>query len=40
MQELVAKNPQSKEELQDVAGFGKVKAEKYGDAILAILKGD
>ena len=40
MQDLIAKNPQNKEELQDVAGFGKVKAEKYGDAILAILKGD
>lgn len=40
MQDLIAKNPQNKEELQTVAGFGKVKAEKYGDAILAILKGD
>ena len=38
MQDLLAKNPQNKEELQAVAGFGKVKAEKYGDAILAILK--
>lgn len=38
MQDLIAKNPQNKEELQTVAGFGKVKAEKYGDAILAILK--
>ena len=40
MQDLIAKNPQNKEELQTVAGFGKVKAEKYGDAILVILKGD
>lgn len=40
MQDLIAKNPQNKEELQAVAGFGKVKAEKYGDAILSILKGD
>lgn len=40
MQDLIAKNPKNKEELQTVAGFGKVKAEKYGDAILAILKGD
>lgn len=40
MQDLIAKNPQNKEELQAVAGFGKVKAEKYGDAILAILKGN
>lgn len=37
MQDLITKNPQNKEELQNVAGFGKVKAEKYGDAILAIL---
>ena len=40
MQDLIAKNPQNKEELQTVAGFGKVKAEKYGDAILALLKGN
>lgn len=40
MQDLIAKNPQNKEELQGVAGFGKVKAEKYGDAVLAILKGN
>lgn len=40
MQDLIAKNPQNKEELQGIAGFGKVKAEKYGDSILAILKGN
>ena len=40
MQDLIAKNPQNIEDLQTVAGFGKVKAEKYGDAILAILKGN
>lgn len=40
MQDLIAKNPQNREELQTVAGFGKVKVEKYGDAILTILKGD
>lgn len=40
MQELIAKKPQNEEELLAVAGFGKVKVEKYGDAILAILKGD
>ena len=40
MQDLIEKNPQNKEELQTVAGFGKVKAEKYGDAILTILKGN
>ena len=40
MQELITKRPQTKEELQSVSGFGKVKAEKYGDPILAILKGE
>lgn len=40
MQELIAKNPQNKEELCTVAGFGKVKVEKYGDSILSILKGN
>ena len=37
MQDLIAKNPQSKEELCQVSGFGKVKSEKYGDCILNIL---
>ena len=40
MQELIAKRPQNREDLYAVAGFGKVKIEKYGDAILAILKGN
>lgn len=40
MQDLIVKNPQNKAELQNVAGVGKVKAEKYGEAILAILKGN
>lgn len=37
MQDLIAKNPQNKEELCQVSGFGKVKSEKYGDCILNIL---
>lgn len=38
MRELIAKNPKTQEELLNVPGFGKVKAEKYGDAIIAILQ--
>lgn len=37
MMDLIEKNPQSKEELQQVSGFGAVKVEKYGDSILEIL---
>lgn len=37
MMDLIQKNPQSKEALQQVSGFGPVKAEKYGDAIIEIL---
>ena len=37
MQDLIAKNPRSKEELCQVSGFGKIKSEKYGDYILNIL---
>lgn len=37
MRDLIEKNPKTKEELLSVSGFGKVKAEKYGDAIIAIL---
>lgn len=37
MMDLIRKNPKTKEELQQVSGFGPVKAEKYGDAILEIL---
>jgi len=36
---LVAKKmPQSKEELLEIKGFGKIKVEKYGDKILEILE--
>lgn len=37
MMDLIQKNPKNKEELQQVSGFGPVKAEKYGDAIIDIL---
>lgn len=37
MMDLLEKNPKTKEELLLVAGFGKVKVEKYGDTILQIL---
>ena len=37
MEDLIEKNPRSKEELCQVAGFGKVKADKYGEGILEIL---
>lgn len=30
-------NPQTLEELKDVPGFGKLRTEKYGDDILAVL---
>ncbi len=38
MEKLLEKVPENKEELLEVSGFGKVKVEKYGDAIIAILK--
>ena len=37
LKDLMDKMPSSKEELQKVAGFGPVKAEKYGEDILEIL---
>lgn len=37
MEDLIEKNPRSKEELCQVAGFGKVKADKYGAGILKVL---
>lgn len=39
LDELVAKKPTSKEELMLISGFGKVKTEKYGDDIIAIING-
>ena len=38
MEDLIDKNPHSKEELMDVSGFGKIKVEQYGDFILKILQ--
>ncbi len=37
MMDLLEKNPKTKAELLNVSGFGNVKVEKYGDAILQIL---
>lgn len=37
MEDLIAKNPKTKEELLNVSGFGSVKIEKYGNEILKIL---
>lgn len=38
MTDLIEKNPKDKEGLCQVSGFGPVKAEKYGEEILRILK--
>lgn len=38
MEDIIEKNPQTKEELLKVSGFGNVKVEKYGEEILNILK--
>lgn len=38
LDDLLAKMPVSKQDLQSVSGFGPVKAEKYGDDILNIIK--
>lgn len=40
LKDLISKMPRNKEELQRVAGFGSVKANKYGDDILKIIKED
>lgn len=37
MNDLIDQKPQNKEELLKVSGFGKIKIEKYGDAIIEIL---
>ncbi len=37
LKDLIFKMPRNKEELQAVAGFGEVKANKYGDDILSIV---
>lgn len=38
LQELVDNKPTNKEELLQMNGFGEVKVEKYGDAIIEIIK--
>lgn len=38
LKELISKMPKDKEELQTVVGFGEIKANKYGDDILRIVK--
>jgi len=38
LKDLIAKMPRNKEELKTVSGFGEVKANKYGDDILKIIK--
>ncbi|WP_308637855.1 NERD domain-containing protein [Paenibacillus silvisoli] len=40
MEEMIAKYPRTENELLEVKGFGKVKVEKYGSAILNIFNGD
>ena len=37
MDDLIEKNPKTKEELLKVKGFGQTKVDKYGDEILKIL---
>jgi len=37
MMDLIEKNPVTREEMMKVSGFGKIKIEKYGDDLLAIL---
>ena len=37
LKDLISKMPKNKEELKLVAGFGQIKADKYGDDILKIL---
>ena len=39
MEDIINKNPQTKEELLQLSGFGNVKVEKYGDEIVRILNG-
>lgn len=39
MEDLIEKNPKTKEELLNISGFGAVKVEKYGEDILKILAG-
>ena len=38
MEDIIDKNPQTKDELLQVSGFGNVKVEKYGEEIVGILR--
>lgn len=38
LEELISKRPENKEDLKKIYGFGEIKAEKYGEDILEILK--
>ena len=38
LEALIAGMPRNLEELRKISGFGKIKCEKYGDAILGILE--
>lgn len=38
LKDLIAKMPRNRRELQQVSGFGEIKAEKYGADILAIIR--
>lgn len=38
LEEIVVKEPATLEELEGVSGFGKVKCEKYGEAILEVIQ--
>lgn len=38
LKDLISKMPKNKEELKTVSGFGEIKANKYGDDILRIIK--
>jgi superfamily II DNA helicase RecQ len=39
MDDMIVKYPRTENELLEVKGFGKVKVEKYGSAILDIFNG-
>lgn len=37
MEQVIEKNPKTRQELLEISGFGNVKVEKYGDCILEII---
>lgn len=38
LEDIIARMPQTLDELKKVAGFGEVKCQKYGNAIVKIVK--